>query len=137
MFLTLLASLAFAATSTKPCKLPNPAAYNLDQYIGVSQALAAKGMPSKSVLFATAPDPRFDGDEPIEYRFVSSRSPTLTMVLVHREALSVDGGPVNVVEISDQVVIDLNGNVLGGQACEVNIAMAEAALEKMARTYGF
>lgn len=131
-----LTSLALADTTTKPCHLTEPVP-SLPQYVGISQTIAAKGGGDKSVLYATAPDPQFDFDKPLEYRFTPGTSPTLTIVLVHHEAVVVGKGPVEIVEIQDLLVIDLSGNVTGGHRCEVLVAMTEIALRKMQEVYGF
>ncbi len=137
MFLFLATTLALAETSVTPCRMADPSIFNLSQYVGISQTLAAKGGKGKSVLYATATDPQFGDDEPIEYRFTPTSASTLTLVLVHHEAAAVGNAPITIVEIQDLLVIDLVGNVSGGQRCEIRLAMTESALQKMQEVYGF
>lgn len=136
MFMLLVASLALAKTAVYPCRFAEPVS-SLSQYVGISQTLAEKGGKGKSVVYATAPDPQFGDDEPIEYRLTPTASPVLNIVLVHHEAMAIGKGPIEVVEIQDLLTIDLSGSVSGGQECEIRLAMAEGALQKMQEVYGF
>lgn len=136
MFLLTLLTFSPSFAAFEPCRLAE-IHLSLPLYVGISQTLATKGMTSTSVLYATAPDPMFDDDKPIEFRLVPSITPMLTLVVTHHEAMSIDGKPITIAAISDSIVIDLAGNVNGGHSCEVRLAMADAALEQMQRTYGF
>ena len=132
--LFLLGSPAFAAP--EPCRLAE-IHVSLPLYVGISQTLAVKGMKGKSVLYASAPDPMFDGSEPIEFRLIPSSAAALVLVITHREAISIADKPASIAEVSDSLVIDLAGNVDGGHSCEARLAMATRALEEMQKTYTF
>ncbi len=136
MFLPLFFITSAALAAFEPCKL-SALELDLPLYVRISQTLAANGMTNTSVLYATAPDPMFENDAPIEFRFVPSILPVLTLVVTHREPIAVSDGPVTIAAISDEFVVDLHGDVKGGQSCEVRLEMANQALEEMHQAYGF
>lgn len=138
MLLPLLFSLANAVTPiTEPCRL-SELHVDLPLYIGLSNAIAAKPYGSESVLFATAPSPEFGADEPIEFRFLPSASTSsFSLIVVHHETVALGGSPVTISSISDRLEVDRDGNVYGGHSCEVRLAMANAALERLKEAYGF
>lgn len=135
MFLLLLVT-SIANAIPAPCRLAE-IHVDLPLYVGISQTLAAKGLANTSVLYASEPDPMFDGDEHIEFRLVPSTAAALVLVVTHREAIAIGEKPVAIAEISDSLVIDLAGNVDGGHSCEVRLAMATQALDEMKKAYTF
>lgn len=134
MFLLALLALSPSFAAFEPCTL-SELHLDLPLYVRISQSLAQSGVTTTSVLYATAPDPMFDDDKPIEFRFVPSLTPTLTIVVTHYEAMVLGDKPVTIAAISDQLVIDLAGNVNGNHSCETRLAMADAALEQMRMAY--
>lgn len=136
IFLFFTLTLGFAEVPTTPCRLPDLKAFDLSKYVGISHSLA-DGNVGKSVLYATANDPKFDMDYPIEYRFFPSLKLELFVMILHHEATTVTDGSVGIIEIIDFLSIDLAGNVSGNQECNLRLGMVEGALRKMQEVYGF